>query len=676
MPRDWAGESERDRSVQSHVESLLVPRDSGRGVQQQPVTLVLGPRGSGKTTLLRAFADWARKAPVVRLDVAELARQEQRPLDVLKAVAFGLEPRKKHVPRIALPAFRLVCTALGAEVDPLDRAATRRRLSQELSGPGSPWSGSQWLADVNQVAQVAASIVGLPGALTAALQLLPIGERRWLQGRVYWRLSPIRRASAVRSALDFLIELNLAYNSGADEDRRRTERVLCEVFLQELRRCYAKKDWAVRCLVLLDNVDNQLGGSVLRLLLEKRCPATTSDPGPDPLVIVAMAGSYPEALQHVEFGWEHAGHTGHAYPGRWAEGEAFTPQNVAEGLCVGQLRGLTRNEVEQQAKEVLQSSSAPAPRGQAGVRWLGWAVYEITRGQPEGTARLLAALQGFAATVEWDQRLRRALEPSSALVTGLLDRLLPIDPPEGLRAALARAAAAPDLAAALVTRWLQDETTDHLRTEFQAFRRDQLRTMHLDTGDPAADGRTGTPHPLLRRLLLSALNDPHAVHAELRTEAEARGDGASAAYHALACGDLPAAAAYLDSIFEQMAPEDWCAELCRLRRAPLPASVGGDSPWERHEYLVRHLSDDAVGPRLRTVTRLLAASWISPEPVADRATDRVGDPYREPLGDPYASLYAEINARFHTLATTHTRSVAWTTVLHDKAAQYNPEPWR
>lgn len=663
MPRDWAGESERDRSVQSYVESLLLPQNGERGAERQPVTLVLGPRGSGKTTLLRAFAEWAKNAPVVRLDVAELARQEQQPVDVLKAIAFGLEPRKKHVPRIALPAFRLVCAALAAEADPQDRAATRRRLGQELAGPAS-----QWLADVNQVAQVAASIVGLPAALTSALQLVPIGERRWLQGRVHWKLSGIRRASAVRSALDFLIELNIAYNSGAGEDRRRTERVVCEVFLQELRQCYAKKDWAVRCLVLLDNVDNKLGGEVLRLLLEERRSADR-----DPLVAVAMAGSYPEALQNVEYGRQHVGDV---YPGLWAEGTAFAPQEVSEGLRVGQLRDLTRNEVEQQAKEILQSSSAPAPRGHAGVRWLGWAVYELTRGQPEGTARVLAALHEFESTVEWDQRLRRALEPSAGLVSGLLDRLLPIDPPEGLRQALARASAAPDFAQALVTRWLHDEATDHLQNKFHAFCKDRLRTMHIDTGDPVADGRPGTPHPLLRRLLLSALEDPETVHAELRAEAEARGEDRLAAYHALACGDLPAAAAYLDGIFEQVAPKEWCAELCRLRRAPLPASVGGgDSPWGRYEFLVRHLANDAVGPRLRTVTRLLAASWISPEPAADLATDRVGDPYCEPLGDPYASLYPEINARFHTLATAHTQRVAWTTVLRNKAEQYNQEPW-
>ncbi|MFF8958163.1 ATP-binding protein [Streptomyces sp. NPDC014894] len=670
MPRDWAGESERDRSVQNYVESLLLPAEGSHSAAQRPMTLVLGPRGSGKTTLLRSLAEWAGSAPVVRLDIAEMARQEQRSVDVLKAVAFGLEPRKRHVPHISLPAFRLVCAALGADLDPGNRAAARRGLDQELAGPPS-----RWLTHVPEVAQVAASVVGLPAALTAALQLLPLGERRWQQGSTRWTLSRIRRATAVTSALDFLIELNLAYNSGADEDRSRTERVVCEVFLQEMRRAYARKDWAVRCLVLLDNVDNRLGGDLLRLLLQERRAENGPACGHDPLVVLAMAGSYPETLRDVEFGWQYAG-DGH--PGHWPPGTAFAPGPVTDGLRVGRLRDLTRNEVEQQTKEVLRSASAPAPRGGAGSRWLGWAVYELTRGQPEGTARVLAALHAFEPAVEWEERLCRVLLPATGLAPGLLERLLPIDLPRGLRQALVRASAAPALTQALVTRWMQDEATDHLRGEFHSFVRDRLRTLHIDTGDPCADGPPGTPHPLLRRLLLDSLDDPDLLHAGLRTEAEARGEPGLAAYHALATGDLPAAAAHLDAAFDRLEPEEWCAELCRLRRAPLPRSIGeaGDSPWSRYEHLVRHLADDAVGPRLRTVTRLLAASWLGPEPADVPATDHVGDPYREPLGDPCASLYAEINARFHTLATAHTQRVAWTAVLHDKAGQYDKEPWR
>lgn len=136
------------------------------------------------------------------------------------------------------------------------------------------------------------------------------------------------------------------------------------------------------------------------------------------------------------------------------------------------------------------------------------------------------------------------------------------------------------------------------------------------------------------------------------------------------------AAAYLDDAFGRVEPEEWCADLCRLRRAPLAeAGPALDQPlWERYERLVEHLGEGAVEQRLRTITRLLAAVWIGPEPPDDPRTDRVGDPYRDPLGDPGAELYGEIQARFHTLAV-HADSVPWTSALLRKAKQYGKEPW-
>lgn len=664
MPREWAGESDRDRSVQTYLESLVLPEPGTRTTEQHPVTLLLGPRGSGKTTLLRALAEWAQDAPVARVDLAELARQEQRPLDVLGALAFALEPRKKYVPRLPFAAFKLVRTALSADLDANNRAAARRQLDQELTVPPA-----RWLALVHQLAQILASLLGLPPAVSNALQLLPTGEQGWLWGRLRWRLARLRRRpAAISSALDFLIELNTAYH-GDEENRARTERIACEVFLHDLRRRYRKRTSAVRCLILLDNADNALGGETLRLLLEER-----QDSAPDPLVVLATAGSYPETLQNVEYGWQQQ--PGGAYPGRWLPGTPFTPEDVCAGLRVGQLRDLSRSEVEAQAAEVLTATTAPAPRGDSGVRWLGWAVHELTRGQPEGTARVLAALQGFETRVRWEERLTRIWDPSRGLVGGLLERLLPMDPPEGLRELLASAAAAPDLAQALITRRLRDEAPGFLRTEFHDFSRDRMCSMHIDTGENQADGRPETPHPLLRRLLLCELTDAEALHAGLQAEAEGRGEPGTAAYHALARGDLPSAAAYLESIFEQTPPEDWCRELCRLRRAPAPAGDADSSPWTRYEQLVTHLRDDSVGPRLRTITRLLAASWIAPEPRDAIATELVGDPFRDPLGDPYATLYREINARFHTLAAAHAARVAWPPVLLDKAQQYEMEPWR
>lgn len=693
MPQEWAGESGRDRAVERYVQELLVRRPGSR--PELPATLLLGPRGSGKTTVLRHLADWARRAPVARLDLAALGQEGRKPLDVLAALVFQLNEKKKDFARLRFPAFGLLTIAVAAQMEAADRDAAVRQMEAALVGPPSSRSDV-----INQLATYAATVLGAPTAVTAALPLLPEWRRHWARLRVRWQLARIRRRSRGAGSVDgFLIDLNQRYGDREEAERQRAEAVLFDAFLDDLRRSYGSrggdKRRTTQCLVLLDNVDSPLGNDFLKALLDARRKAGA----PDPLLVLATAGSYPAALEGFAFGGPRR--TG-ALPGRWpAKEEKFVPEPIVKGLVVGRLRDLARHEVEQQAKEVLRSAGrrVPVPAADNGVQWLGWVVHELTRGHPAGTAQLLEALLECPGETAWEARLRQVLQPSSGLVDALLERLLPIEASGELAQALARAAAAVDLAQTQAGRVLWDESSARVQDEFADFCTDVLRTMHLDSGDEGFDGPSETPHPLLRLLLLcrlAAVPEPdggaggdggtadgasgmrgwRAVHAALRERAAASGEQATAAYHALASGDLAAAAAYLDDAFDRLAPEDWCAELCRLRRAPLPPAGGAlDQPlWERYERLVDHLGDGAVEQRLRTITRLLAAVWIGPEPPDDPRTDRIGDPYRDPLGDPAAELYGEIQARFHTLAV-HADSVPWTSALLRKAKQYGKEPW-
>ncbi|MET9513802.1 ATP-binding protein [Streptomyces sp. NPDC002994] len=660
MPRSWPGQSARDRAVEAYVESLLLPGPDT--APRRPVTLLLGPRGSGKTTLLEHLYGWAHGVPRAWLDVAERAGRNEQPVDVLAAIAAGLPQHDPQVKNLQFRAFDIVVQALSVQIRGLSDEAARRAVGAELARPRSGWLGL-----VLQLAQIAAGVAGLPAAVGYVLQLLPLAGQSGILSRTRLRLSPVLRGRTAGAGLGLLVALNRAYNEGPPGQRSFAEQFVCRALLDDLRRCYRKKDWAVRSLVLLDNIDNRLGRDVLRLLREARTSAT------DPLVVLATAGSYPHGLPAVPVGPQ--------------SGPAFAPQPIDEGLTVGRLPDLTRAEVDLQARDILEEADALAPpRVENGTRWLGWAVYELTRGQPEGTRQVLAGLLEFDRAVPWEVRLRQIFAPSNGLAGRLLERLLPfgLEHQESeLYQALLRASVAPDLAQAQVTPELLAAGVA-LQQSFNTFCTDPLRTLHLDTGDEAADGPVETPHPLLRRLLRYALDDPAAVHAGRRAEAEGLDEPGAAAYHALACGDLPAAAAYLDGLIEQVGPKDWYAELARLRRAPLPASVvGGEAPgtltgpWGPFERFVRHLGGEGVDPRLRTVTRLLAASWIAPEPLEP---DRVGDPYRDPLGDPYAELYTEINARLHTLVSADTHvlpdRVAWTSVLLNKAGHYREMPWQ
>ncbi|SCK22253.1 AAA ATPase domain-containing protein [Streptomyces sp. WMMB 714] len=694
--KDWAGESDRDRAVERYVEDLLVRLPRSRA--ELPATLLLGPRGSGKTTVLRHLADWARRAPVARLDLAALGQQGRKPIDVLAALVFQLNAPKRDFARLRFPSFGLLAIAVAARMDAADRDAAVRQMEGALIGP--PSSRSEVF---NQLAQYAATVLGAPTAVTAALPLLPQWQRHWVRMRMRWRLARVRRRTADSSgSVDgFLIDLNQRYGDRELAERQRAEAVLFDAFLDDLRRAYGSREGDLRrtthCLILLDNVDSPLGNDFLKALLDARRKAGAHDP----LLVLATAGSYPEALESFAFGGPRQPGV---LPGSWAaDEERFRPEQVVKGLVVGRLRDLARHEVEVQADEVLRAARDVVPAADNGVQWLGWLVYELTRGHPAGTAQLLEALLESGPETGWEERVRRSLEPGAPLVDVLLERLLPIGVSGELASALARGAAAVDLAQAQ-SGPLWDEADAAAQDEFHDFCTDVLRTMHLDGGGEEADGCTETAHPLLRFLLLRRLasvrepGDPTgspgsappeasagagtegrgwtAVHGALRERAETTGDEGTAAYHALAVGDLASAAGYLDRAYDRLAPEEWCAELCRLRRAPLAESGGlrGRTLWERYERLVDHLNEGVVDQRLRTVTRLLAAVWLAPEPPDDPRTDRVGDPYRDPLGDPEAELYGEIKARFHTLAV-HADNAQWTTALLRKARQYRQEPW-
>lgn len=683
-----AGGSDRDHMLRAFLGDAL-RRVPGTHVPP-PNVLLIGPRGSGKSSLLDHLAHWAVRAPVAQLDLAALGRAGAKPIDVLARLAFDLNEKKADFPRLSFPSFGMLLIAVSTTLDLGSRETAVQQVKAALNTQPARADRATRLQEVVQsLAEAAASVLGAPGwAVVPALQLLPGWKEDWAGLRVRSRLAQIRRERGSGPVSDVVVSLNRLYHDNERAQRREAEEVLFDAFLADLQYAYGTRrgdhDRTTNCLLLLDNAESALGDDVLDLLLRARDkPGVTA-----PLLTLATAAARPEALVRREpGGTPHPG----AYLSCWQQAHRFTPVPADETLLVGQLRDLDVREVSQIAEYVLRGvpHGSALPEAEDGARWLGWLVHELTHGHPAATAVVFEALRDFAPDIPWDERLRSLFTPD--LVTRLLDRLLPADTTPELRAMLARAAAAVNLGQAGAATELWRNAGDAVGSHFARFSGDELRTMHATTGDPRTDGSDETPHPLLRFLLLRELAardgasaEWDAAHAAMSLRATNRIDSGHpdeqwlVAYHELASGHLETAVDYLDARFGALPAEEWCAELCRLRRAPVrtPGGALPMSPRRHFDDLVVFLGEPG-GPRSRrtkAVARLLAASWISPEPRDDPATDRVGDPYRNPLGDPYAELYAEISEEFLVLRGLVDDGTD-RHVLLQKSEQYRRKPW-
>ncbi|WP_196942725.1 ATP-binding protein [Streptomyces sclerotialus] len=666
-----------------------------------PATLLLGPRGSGKTTLLEYLTQWARQAPVAHLDLETLSRRSGKPLDVLTNLVFQLNVRKPHCPKLSFPAFGALLIAVTTTVDPDSRDRAVREMRQALVGAERPDGSPQPLRDeLKQLLEAGATALGAPPGWTlAAVRLLPEWQRLRIRLRTHRQLAWARRAVGLSSTEDFLVGLSQLYNDEEAYARQRAESVFFDAFVADLCDAYAgpraDRLRTTHCLVLLDNVDSPLGDSFLDSLLKAREKSGSADP----LLVLATAGSRPELLTRREPGAPPVSR----YLECWSGPRQFRPVHV-EGLHVGLLRDLHRHEVTRMADTILADigPESAMPRADDAVQWLGWLVHELTAGHPAASDRVFKALRDFERNTPWDERLRQVFAPPRTLAGDILDTLLPRDVGWPLRRALTWAAAAVNLGQAGATQELWERTGPALRASLAEFSGDPLRTMHFTGTDSSrSSSETGgsryarpeTLHPVLRFLLLRELVAADGAHSSTWDDVEeallhrarrrfmdneAADEEWAIAYHQLAAGDLSSAAAFLDRRFDEVGAQEWCTELCRLRRAPVrsPGGALNDTPREHFEQLVHAVLDDGRhrDERMKTIIRLLAASWIAPEPRDDPLTDRVGDPYRNPLGDPYAELYPDIGADFLTLRNL-VEDERDRHVYLRKSEQYKRRPW-
>ncbi|MEU5166950.1 ATP-binding protein [Streptomyces mutomycini] len=678
MVDERAGRSERDIAVRRRVAETL-NRQQGP-LRPLPVLMLLGPRGSGKTAFTGHLRQWAQRVPLASIDAEPVGEHGGTPIDVLIETAFQLSAHHDGIPRLGFPALGSLLAAVGTAVDARSREQAVRDMAEALrAGRAREHSYQELQGIVDGVAQLAG--LGLPGWSSVVVPLVQGGVRMRLGLRLRRRLAETSASGPGRGATaDFLVGVNRLYH-GYPAQRAEAERVLLDSFLADLRAAYASgradRLRTTHCLALLDNADSSVGEAFLTLLLESR----ERSGRPDPLLVVATARRRPETLVRAETG------SGHRpdYRESWPQSARFRPLPAGPLLVAGQLRDLSRREVEAQAAATLDTLPAGSvlPRTDNAVQWLGWIVYEITRGHPAGTAAVLDGLRRMPADLPWDARVHRCLAPLDGSVQpvpalsagpGLLE-LLQRDCSAQLARLMPRAAAGVTLGRAETCESLWEGQEPVLR-EFVGYCADDLRTVpEPDEGLPAL-------HRLTRFLLLRRLDGApeedgqedggpgswKGAHGALRAAAVARGDRRAVAYHDLALDDLGSAVDYLRDRFDETGADEWCADLAWLQRAPyrwdgaLP-----EAARDRYERLVGVAGGD---PARRAITRLLAAGWITPHPRPDGAAQ----PYGDPLGDPYAELYPDIVEEFLTLrrpiGNEHDRHV-----LLRMAQRYERKPW-
>jgi hypothetical protein len=672
---EWPGRSARDRRILTYLGSRLILDDPGV-VVPLPAVLLLGPRGSGKTTTLGVVAEWGRAHPCAGLDLEAMRRGGATVFDVLVDLAFQLQEHKEGFRPLHFPSFTLLLMSLRAsvETEDMDRAVREMRalLLQGSSGQGyDPESLESFIEGV------ATAVGGLPVAWIA--QILP-GITFARRFRARWGLHRrIGNAAAAvgtpRAGAGFLVRANRLYH-GDPVQRRRVEGMLFDAFRADLVAAYAttRHRRTSACLITLDNVDTELGDTLLELLLAAR-----EEPGaaPDPLLVVAAARRAPGEL--IGAGGATVSPSDDA--ASWAGG-AFTPVRTGR-LHVGRLRDLDAGEVEAHAKRLLRAlPDDDQPAVARSSAWLGWNVYAATRGHPAATGALLDALGRFPAATPWAERLERwpqlpvrpvpGRDEAGGLPTvaeSVLDVLL-ADCDTGLRRVLPRAAAAAS--------HVQAEAAPGLWAGVSGVQQRAFATH----GEVAF-------HPAARYLLLRRLDEDRnargaaswdgahsALGAAALEEEGAAGEstGRTLAYHSLARGDLAAAADYLRGRFPPVTPADaWCRDLSYLQRAPARWHEGRIEPAEdRYERLV---GDPPGDEARRAVVRLLAAGWITAHP----GTDPYARLYEDPFGDPFAELYDDIAHEFRNLRDVRGIGAAARAVFAAKAREYDElyrgKPW-
>ncbi|MFI0449060.1 hypothetical protein [Actinomadura sp. 6N118] len=670
--------------------------------------VVHGVRGSGKTQYLRHLEQLcSTQGPCAYIDVGpdRPARPENN-LKLLTELVFKLEKKTYRWPRrLRFSRFRLGLLSLGANLNEDHHSDALVDLRRILSGgddddqEGAAQDFDQAvLSTTNIVAQAmgAATPPGTTELVRLVLRHLAPKTADGLRWRsaLKWHAANARPAAV--NGYDALVELNRMHKDGYGAA---VDDLLCRAFLADIHAGYNTEtfhwDRSANCLILLDNVDWELGEPFQEALgrAQEDAAASAARAGKKtrgPLVVAMTKRTPPPATQPVV-----------ASARVLDKVVAGTRASPGHRSLVIRLDDLQLPEIRR-----LMGRSTAALRG-SDVALL---VSMLTRGHSGGTALIADAMEaatrhspnGFA-----DPRLLLDLPavtragaaasgtPAPSVADQILDVLLAGQPPE-IRHAFITCAPALEPAAtralegvAGLTRELVKDLHEILSAELWSLPLSQEEinarqgVLAEPPGGTSPDGtrvgraRRGTPanvvdrdrrlvsHRLLWRVLMHKLASRpagsddcwQAVHERLRDHHAAQGDTLAALHHALALGDLTAVVDHFETAFQDGARsdrsdvwQDWFDDLRYVARSldqararPLP---GRPSPGAQVVGLIRDsVGSDASGTEeRRLIARLTAALLIFADPLGDPASE-----LRDVIADALTELAFRAGAGFEHL---------------------------
>ena len=612
-----------------------------------PVLVFEGPPGSGKSSLLEALAELLRnRVPHALFDLHSVRLDPNRDKSgaipsLIAQLAFQLARQAGGYGALRFPRLVIGFLVQQLNLERIDRGLARRQVDEALRGHRGV---DRWTSTLEAVAsELVAKVPGgnmVPPTLWHRVFAGLVGlANRWGPGRRFL-LGPYQQWYGHQDLglTDPPIEALVGLSRWADtaehnpDDQHRIDSLLLRAFLADLRDAYRRAEraggWSYNSVLLLDNVDGELGQTFLTELVRVWDDATAGGTAShDPLTVVVT--SRGALLSNVEadaaFGGDPLGQRSGPARERWWQPVPLPPLTLTEiSAMITQRARLDRN-----------------------TRHLATLVHEFTRGQTAATDLLLAAIakQGDA-DVELAALLRSQTDKSS-LEGRLLDRLL----------AGVTAGSRDDLAVCAAARDPEPVTRLAHKLKLTGAQGD-LATAPL--WEPDRHEVT-----LLRRLLLRRLASTDrwtAAFEALRADAVQQQDADLSLYYAVALGEWGPIADELTKRLRPGGMAAWLDTLHQIAAAPGRPLPGTESPNPNPAlsrstpprpmtppHAVAHdLAQPWTGtgsPQFVTVLSLLTSVAVSRDPLCGRDREEL---YRQ-IGSRYRELSKYPNLGSHEL---------------------------